>query len=96
MTRPPPFVNTNIEDWKKSEEYHAERLIPKDPVLEEALKNSQENGLPGIQVSPTIGKYLQLVAQSIRARRILEVGTLGGHVFTSFKRQMQRNLSAMQ
>lgn len=75
---PKTFVNTNLEDWAKSEAYHAERLIPHDPILEEALKSSKENGLPEIQVSATVGKYLHLVARAIGAQRILEVGTLGG------------------
>ena len=50
-----------------------------DPVLEGALRRSREAGLPEIQVSPNGGKLLQLLAEISGARRILEVGTLGGY-----------------
>ena len=43
------------------------------------LPQAMLGGLPGIQVSPTMGKLLQLLAQSIGARVILEIGTLGGY-----------------
>ncbi len=40
---------------------------------------SRAAGLPEIQVSPTQGKFLMLLAQAIRARSILEIGTLAGY-----------------
>jgi len=55
------------------------RVLPADPALEAALAASDAAGLPAIQVSPNMGKLLQLFAQSIVARRILEIGTLGGY-----------------
>ena len=69
---------TSIEDWTRSDSYHNSFLIPQDPILEAALKNSVDNGLPEIAVSTSQGKFLQLHARSIQAKRILEVGTLGG------------------
>lgn len=68
------------EDWKRSDVYHNSFLIPKDEALEFAQKNSQDNDLPAIAVSPAQGKLLNLLARSIGAKRILEVGTLGGCV----------------
>ncbi|KAE9402665.1 S-adenosyl-L-methionine-dependent methyltransferase [Gymnopus androsaceus JB14] len=71
--------STSIKDWTRSDAYHNSFLIPQDPVLDAALKNSAENGLPEIAVSTAQGKFLHLHARSIQAKRILEVGTLGGY-----------------
>jgi predicted O-methyltransferase YrrM len=66
------------ERWTEVDRYITER-VPADPALEAALAASDAAGLPAIQVSPNMGKLLQLLAQSIGARRILEIGTLGGY-----------------
>lgn len=55
------------------------RLLPNDPLLQEALSASERAGLPPIQVSPLQGMFLHLLALAIGARRVLEVGTLGGY-----------------
>ena len=52
---------------------------PVDPVLEGILESSRVAGLPDIQVTPSQGRLLQMLARSIGARSILEVGTLGGY-----------------
>lgn len=67
------------ELWTEVDRYIADVLIPADPALEAALEASGAAGLPAIQVSPTQGKLLQLLAQLMGARRILEIGTLGGY-----------------
>jgi predicted O-methyltransferase YrrM len=54
-------------------------FAPEDPVLSAALADAQAAGLPEIQVSPGQGKFLYLLAKLVGARRILEVGTLGGY-----------------
>lgn len=59
--------------------YIEELFSPPDPALEGALRRSREEGLPGITVSPNEGKLLQLLAEIAGARRILEIGTLGGY-----------------
>ena len=69
---------TSIEDWERSDRYHNSFLIPKDDVLDDVVKNSTEEGLPDIAISKAQGKFLNLVAKSIGAKNILEVGTLGG------------------
>jgi predicted O-methyltransferase YrrM len=56
-----------------------DRLVGSDPALQAALGASRAAGLPEIQVSPTQGKFLMLLAQAIRARSILEIGTLAGY-----------------
>ncbi|KAF8902556.1 O-methyltransferase family 3 protein [Gymnopilus junonius] len=70
---------TDIEDWKRSDEYHNSFLIPKDDVLEAVVKNNKDQGLPDIAVSTTQGKFLSLLVKSLGAKRVLEVGTLGGY-----------------
>jgi predicted O-methyltransferase YrrM len=65
--------------WTAVDAYFEEKLLPADPILEEALRSSAAAGLPSIQVSPSQGKLLHLIAKALGARRILEVGTLGGY-----------------
>jgi predicted O-methyltransferase YrrM len=67
------------EQWAAVDQYIGEALMKGDPTYDFALRNSDAAGLPAIQVSPAQGKFLQLLAQSMGARRILEVGTLGGY-----------------
>jgi predicted O-methyltransferase YrrM len=65
--------------WVEVEEWIAARLIGHDETLEHALKAAVEGGLPSIQVEPTTGKLLNLMARMVGAQRILEIGTLGGY-----------------
>lgn len=69
----------DIDTWSRVDEYIGERLIGADPALEAALADSAAAGLPAIAVSPAQGKLLNLLARMIHARRILEIGTLGGY-----------------
>jgi predicted O-methyltransferase YrrM len=66
-------------DWTAVDNYIAEVLLADDPVLEAALAGSRAAGLPDIAVAPNQGKLLMLLAQMQGARRILEIGTLGGY-----------------
>jgi predicted O-methyltransferase YrrM len=65
--------------WTAVDEYLAGRLIPADATLTAAREANAEAKLPAIDVSPTQGKLLYLLAKIQGARRILEVGTLGGY-----------------
>jgi len=65
--------------WTEVDAYLNERLIPADAVLEAALEANQAEGLPSIDVTATQGKFLHLLARMVRAKRILEIGTLGGY-----------------
>ena len=69
------FIDDN---WVRSDEYHNSFLVKADEALEHARNTSDQNGLPKIAVSTAQGKLLNLVAKSINAKRVLEVGTLGG------------------
>ncbi|KAI6151277.1 O-methyltransferase family 3 protein [Pisolithus tinctorius] len=68
-----------LETFARSEEYHNSFLLHPDGGLEHALKHSAENGLPDIAVSGSQGKFLKLVALTMGAKRVLEMGTLGGY-----------------
>ena len=67
------------ETWTQVDRYMEGQLLGPDPVLEAALRDSDAAGLPSIHVSPSQGKLLQLLAQGMNARRILEIGTLAGY-----------------
>lgn len=65
--------------WSEVDDYLNRLYVPQDPVLEAALAASAAAGLPDIQVTPTQGRLLTVLALALGARRILEVGTLGGY-----------------
>lgn len=67
------------ERWSEVDDYVAGMLIPGDPALERAAQASAAAGLPPIAVSPAQGRLLHLLARVHDARRILELGTLGGY-----------------
>ncbi|HQY27068.1 MAG TPA: O-methyltransferase [Thermoflexales bacterium] len=69
----------NQDTWASVDAYFSEKLIRPDDGLEAALRASDAAGLPAINISPTHGKLLNVLARTMGARRILEVGTLGGY-----------------
>ncbi|XLM20879.1 methyltransferase, partial [Chromobacterium piscinae] len=54
-------------------------MVKQDAALEAALADSAAAGLPAINVAPNQGKFLNLLARIHGAKRILEIGTLGGY-----------------
>jgi predicted O-methyltransferase YrrM len=66
-------------EWAAVDDYIAAKLLGDDQQLADALAANAAGGLPAIDVSPAQGKFLHLLAKAIGARRILEVGTLGGY-----------------
>ena len=66
-------------DWSAVDDYIAGHLLGDDPVLDAVLQANATAGLPAIDVSAVQGKMLHLLALGTGARRILEVGTLGGY-----------------
>ncbi len=50
-----------------------------DALLEEVLSSIQENGMPSISVSPSAGKLLTMLVSISGAKRVLEIGALGGY-----------------
>lgn len=69
----------SLDQWKAVEQYVCESIVRPDPALESALEASAAAGLPPIAVAPPEGRLLQLLARAVGARRILEIGTLGGY-----------------
>jgi predicted O-methyltransferase YrrM len=67
------------DQWTAVDRYITDQLVPSDAALDAALTSSAANGLPAINVAPNQGKLLHVLARSIGAKRILEVGTLGGY-----------------
>lgn len=67
------------ETWSAVDEYVQDTLAPHDEALNAAVAASADAGLPPIQVSPSQGKLLHLLARSVGARSMLEFGTLGGY-----------------
>jgi len=65
--------------WTEVDRYIESKLIPADPVLDEALAANRTAGLPPHDVSAAQGKLLRLFAKMQGAMRILEIGTLGGY-----------------
>ena len=70
---------TDEERWAAVDRYIGVHLLPDDPVMDAVMAANAGAELPSIDVAPNQGKLLYLLALSKGARRILEVGTLGGY-----------------
>lgn len=77
------------ELWTNVDQYFSSSLLGSDPILEGALEASANAGLPLIAVAPNQGKLLQMLAQILDARSILEIGTLGGYSTICLARGMR-------
>jgi predicted O-methyltransferase YrrM len=69
----------NKELWSEVDRYIEGTVVPPDAGLDGAIAASAAAGLPAIAVSPAQGKFLHLLCRSIGAKRVLEIGTLGGY-----------------
>jgi predicted O-methyltransferase YrrM len=67
------------ELWTAVDDFVANVIGASDPALESALRDSEAAGLPAISVLPAQGKFLHLLTRMLKARSILEIGTLGGY-----------------
>ncbi|GAB3238560.1 O-methyltransferase [Glycomyces halotolerans] len=65
--------------WTEVDEFLGRLLVGEDQALAEANAASERAGLPPIQISAAQGKLLYLLAKTLGAKRVLEVGTLGGY-----------------
>jgi predicted O-methyltransferase YrrM len=70
---------TKNDRWSAVDRYLEERLLGADEVLAAVLEDIRAHHLPAISVSPSQGKLLFVLARAMGARRILELGTLGGY-----------------
>lgn len=74
-----PNGNVLQEPWAAVDQYVTDLLVRPDAALNDAIQDSDAAGLPPINVAPNQGKFLHLLALAQGARRILEIGTLGGY-----------------
>jgi predicted O-methyltransferase YrrM len=65
--------------WVEVDDYLSHLLAPHDAALTEALNANHAAGLPSIDVPPVLGKFLDVMIRMAGARRVLEIGTLGGY-----------------
>lgn len=65
--------------WTDVDDYIVSSLFEADPVLDAVLTANRDQGLPAIDVSAAQGKLLSLLVRIRGAKRVLEVGTLGGY-----------------
>ena len=65
--------------WTQVDSYYGDLLAPADEQLEAVLQANEQAGLPAIGVSPLQGKFLEILVRISGARRVLEIGTLGGY-----------------
>lgn len=67
------------ETFLAVDQYLTDLLVREDAALQQTIHDSATAGLPAIAVAPPQGKFLHLLARTMGARRILEIGTLGGY-----------------
>ncbi|MBQ3358681.1 O-methyltransferase [Microbacterium galbinum] len=72
-------MESTPQTWSDADVYLADTLVGHDDALEAALAAQRAAGLPEIEVAPVGGKLLHLLARISGARRVLEIGTLGGY-----------------
>ena len=65
--------------WSDVDDYVVAKLVPDDPVMAAVLAANNAGGLPAIDVSSAQGRFLELLVTMTGARKILEIGTLGGY-----------------
>jgi predicted O-methyltransferase YrrM len=71
---------SSFEDRAAAVDRHLDEVFgPPDPAFADTLERSAAAGLPTIAISPNTGRLLQVMAAARGARRILEIGTLGGY-----------------
>jgi predicted O-methyltransferase YrrM len=67
------------EMFEKVDHYISQLLAPEDEVLQQTIKSLDEAGMPQISITANQGKFLQIIAMMNGAKKILELGTLGGY-----------------
>jgi predicted O-methyltransferase YrrM len=73
------MTTTDQKLWTQVDSYFGDLLAPVDEVLDAALAANQKAGLPPIGVTALQGKFLDFLVRVTGARRVLEIGTLGGY-----------------
>lgn len=71
--------NSRQAVWTKVDRYFGDLLAPAAGALDAALRANERAGLPQIDVTPLQGRFLEFLVRVTGARRVLEIGTLGGY-----------------
>ncbi|TIB32491.1 hypothetical protein E3P84_02532 [Wallemia ichthyophaga] len=87
----PQYLPIQMSIYEQVDKYAERFLIGEDDGLGHAIENCTQNGLPPIRVSAMQGKFIMMQAKLIGARRILEVGTLGGYSTIWLARALSHN-----
>ena len=88
MRRRSERADADAAAWRRVDDFAEGLLIGEDAALEAALRDSEQAGLPPIAVTASQGRMLNLLARIHGARRILEIGTLGGYSTIWFARAL--------
>jgi predicted O-methyltransferase YrrM len=72
-------VDVSNDQWNAVDRYFSDLFVPPDAALDAALQATADAGMPLINVAPNQGQLLHILALSVGARAILEIGTLGGY-----------------
>lgn len=78
-------------NWRSADDYLVDTLVGHDAALESTVAAQSAAGLPAIEVAPVAGKLLHLLARIAGARRVLEIGTLGGYSTIWLARALDEN-----
>jgi predicted O-methyltransferase YrrM len=81
----------NEKTWKEVDQYFTAKLHKKDQLMNEVMKANEEAQMPSIDVSPSQGKMLHMLVKMKGAKRILEIGTLGGYSSIWMARALPEN-----
>src|SRR5205085_4667516 len=71
--------------------YIVDTFANEDDILKGVVKETEESKIPLIQVSPELGKFLQLLIKTANAKRVLEIGTLTGYSSIWMARALPEN-----
>lgn len=77
--RKPDYPDADPKRWSKVDSYFSDLLCADDATLIESLERNAQSGLPAHDVSATQGQMLAIYAKMVGAKRVLEIGTLGGY-----------------
>jgi predicted O-methyltransferase YrrM len=83
------------KEWAEVDRYFTDQLLPLDAAFNAALDANRKADLPAIDVTPLQGMFLELLVRISGARRVLEIGTLGGYSTLWLARALPKNGSVV-
>ncbi|PRB00590.1 methyltransferase [Chryseobacterium sp. MYb7] len=69
----------NQQLFEKVDHYISNLVAPEDHFLQETIQSLDDASMPQISITPTQGKFLQVMMRMCKAKRVLELGTLGAY-----------------